>query len=76
MRTTLTVIIFIGLVFCFGCKKEQPQVETNTPASVERLSQKEQEKQKAEQSITQENMSQELEKIEGEIRQDINNESK
>ncbi|HBG28405.1 MAG: hypothetical protein A2Y10_11095 [Planctomycetes bacterium GWF2_41_51] len=72
MRTTLIAIIFVSLIFCFGCKKEQPQVETNVPAAERQLPLKEQEKQKAQENITTENMNQELEKVEEEIRQDIN----
>lgn len=74
MRTILIAMILGGMIFSFGCRQRQPQVETNEPAAQQKQQQpglKEQEKLKAQENITKENMNQELEKIEGEIRQDI-----
>jgi len=74
MRTILTAMILVGMIFSFGCRQRQPQVETNEPAAQQKEQQlplREQEKQKARENITKENMNQELEKIEGEIHRDI-----
>lgn len=73
MRKALIAIIFGCLVFSFGCKKEQPQQPESSPAAPQSLPQKEKFKQQVQENITKENMGQELEKIEKEIRQDISN---
>jgi len=60
LRIILTAIIAVVLVFSFGCKKTNaPQA----PATMQKQAQDE---------ITKENMDQQLDKIEKEIRTDVN----
>ena len=66
LRIALTVIIIAVLIFSFGCNKKEQQPVTSSPQTATDV------KKQAEKEITKKNMDKELEKIEKEIKADVN----